>query len=506
MGRRQKQRSIARRLFTSMTLVVLCSMVLLASIFFTLAGQYTYDENLNNLNTAVERVAQVLSVAENEIEDEAMRHKIAQHASALVTEVTDAALLVADSDGKIIYVGEGVTLAGDTLSEHMQEVFRSAEKGARSSRAQSITDMDGLLEKKYYVVGSCYAGDNGESYLAVISDAGRFSGYLSDLVFSFLWAALFMFLVSAGLALITARRVSAPLTQISKAASQFGRGDFSARITVQRESNDEIAQLAQNFNTMAANLEAIDRSRQSFMGNIAHELRTPMTSIKGFVDGMLDGVIPPELYPRYLTLVSDEVARLTRLIQSMLDITKLEVGEYKVNARSYDIWETIGAVLMNSEQRLVEGRIGIGGYDPQRTLVYADSDLIYQVVFNIVDNAIKFTPEGGRIDLAVAAVKDRVHVHIRNTGEGVPAEQLPHLFERFYKGDKSRGIHSRGAGLGMHISKVLIGVSGGSIRVDSDSASWTEFSFDLPAGRPELPPPKKERTGGRLMKFRKKQQ
>lgn len=506
MGRHPKQRSITRRLFTSMTLVVLCSMGLLATVFLTLAGRYIYNENLNNLNTAVEKVGQVLSVAEDEIPDPAVRQKLAQHAAALVTEVTDAGLLVADADGKVIYASDGVSLTGDVLSEKVQEQIRSAASGDRRSRAKSITDLDGLLDKKYYVVGNCYKVEQGENFLIVLSDAGRFSGYLSDLIASFLWASLFMLLVSGGLALIMAHRVSAPLSQISKAAGQFGRGDFSARITVETGSNDEIAQLAQNFNTMAANLEAIDRSRQSFMGNIAHELRTPMTSIKGFVDGMLDGVIPPEMYPRYLGLVSDEVARLTRLIQSMLDITKLEAGEYKVNARSYDIWETIGAVLMNSEQRLVEGRIGIGGYDPQRALVYADSDLIYQVVYNIVDNAIKFTPAGGRIDLAVVTVKDRVHVHIRNTGEGVPAEQLPYLFERFYKGDKSRGLHAKGAGLGMHISKVLIGVSGGSIRVDSDSASWTEFSFDLPAGRPELPASKKERTGGRLMKFRKKQQ
>ena len=503
MGK-EKQRSIARRYFTSVTLVVLCSMVLLAGIFLTLAGQFIYNENLKNLDTAVERISQVMSVAESEIDDPAVMEKLARHAAALVTEITDAGLLVADHEGRIIYSGGDVQLQGDTLSQKTMQRFREAGSAVSRSRAQSITDLDGLLEQRYYVVGSVYTGDGGVNYLAVLSDAGRFSGYLSELVLAFMWASLLMLLISAALAVITARRVCAPLSQISKAASQFGRGDFSARITVADGSNDEISQLAQNFNTMAANLEAIDRSRQSFMGNIAHELRTPMTSIKGFVDGMLDGVIPPELYPRYLGLVSDEVARLTRLIQSMLDITKLEAGEYKVNAKNYDIWQTLGAVLMNNEQRLVEGRIGVGGYHPQRTIVYADADLIYQVVYNIVDNAIKFTPEGGRIDLNVAAVKDRVYVSIRNSGEGVPADQLPHLFERFYKGDKSRGIHAKGAGLGMHISKVLIGVSGGSIRVDSDSASWTEFTFDLPAGRPELPPPRPR--GGRLIKFRKKQQ
>ena len=325
MGK-EKQRSIARRYFTSVTLVVLCSMVLLAGIFLTLAGQFIYNENLKNLDTAVERISQVMSVAESEIDDPAVMEKLARHAAALVTEITDAGLLVADHEGRIIYSGGDVQLQGDTLSQKTMQRFREAGSAVSRSRAQSITDLDGLLEQRYYVVGSVYTGDGGENYLAVLSDAGRFSGYLSELVLAFMWASLLMLLISAALAVITARRVCAPLSQISKAASQFGRGDFSARITVADGSNDEISQLAQNFNTMAANLEAIDRSRQSFMGNIAHELRTPMTSIKGFVDGMLDGVIPPELYPRYLGLVCDEVARLTRLIQSMLDITKLEAG------------------------------------------------------------------------------------------------------------------------------------------------------------------------------------
>lgn len=503
-----KKRSLARRYFSSVTVVVLSSMILLASIFFTIASQYFRSENLGNLTAALDCVSKVLGVAEKEVPDEDFRQALVEHSADLASEITGATLLITDENGTVVYCSDELELTETKLPAQVLETIPVEESGngAGQKDLRDISDLGGTLKHRYYVAGRYYSSPvSGTCYLLALSGANRFAGYLSDLIFSFLWASMLMLLVSGLMALLTARNISAPLAQISKAADRFGKGDFSARVSVEKGGNDEVAQLAQNFNTMANSLEAIDRSRQSFMGNIAHELRTPMTSIKGFIDGMLDGVIPPEQYPRYLGLVSDEVGRLTRLIQSMLDITKLEAGEYAVNAKNYDIWETVGAVLMNNEQRLTEGHIGVVGFVPQRTLVYADPDLIYQVVYNIVDNAIKFTPPGGQITLNITAMRERVYISIRNTGEGVPAEQLPYLFERFYKGDKSRGLHASGAGLGMHISKVLIGVSGGSIRVDSDSASWTEFSFDLPQGLPELPPPRKERSGkGSLIKFRSK--
>ena len=164
----------------------------------------------------------------------------------------------------------------------------------------------------------------------------------------------------------------------------------------------EIADLARTFNTMAENIQTTDNSRGQFMGNIAHELRTPMTTIKGFVDGILDGTIPPELQNHYLQLVSEESGRLARLIQNMLDLSKLESGEYRVNARMFNIWETITGVALAAEQRINDGMIELEGLTmDDKVLVYADPDLIHQVVYNLLDNAIKFTPAGGTIRFAV---------------------------------------------------------------------------------------------------------
>ena len=177
------------------------------------------------------------------------------------------------------------------------------------------------------------------------------------------------------------------------------------------------------------------------------------------------------------------MGRLTRLIKNMLDITKLEAGEYKVNAHSYDIWQTITGVVFAAEQRIEANSIQITGFAPSKTMVYADEDLVYQVVYNLVDNAIKFCGVGGEIRFSVTQGKGFVTVAVRNTGEGIAPEALPHVFDRFYKEDKSRGLNTSGAGLGLHICKVLVNLSGGKIWAASRAGEYTEFLFTLPAGQ-----------------------
>ena len=246
-----------------------------------------------------------------------------------------------------------------------------------------------------------------------------------------------------------------------------------------------MADLARTFNTMAENIQMNDNSRGQFMGNIAHELRTPMTTIKGFIDGILDGTIPPEMQNHYLQLVSEETWRLARLIQNMLDLSKLESGEYQVNARMFNIWETLTGVALSAEQRINDGMIDIDGLTmDEKVLVYADPDLIHQVAYNLLDNAIKFTPAGGTIRFSVEKLGPEVEISIWNSGQGISPEALPYVFQRFYKEDRSRGLHARGAGLGLNICKVLVNLSGGQIRVESQQGEWCKFVFTLPTQPP----------------------
>lgn len=192
--------------------------------------------------------------------------------------------------------------------------------------------------------------------------------------------------------------------------------------------------------------------------------------------------------------MSQEVGRLTRLIQNMLDISKLEAGEYRVNAQSYDIWESITGVVFSAEQRIQNQHVEIQGLAPTRTMVYADQDLVYQVVYNILDNALKFTPEGGYIRFSVKKSGGMVTVSIRNSGQGIGADALPFVFERFYKEDKSRGLNARGSGLGLHICKILVGLSGGKIWAESEEGQWCQFNFTLPC---EAPPEQRRKQTGK---------
>ena len=221
------------------------------------------------------------------------------------------------------------------------------------------------------------------------------------------------------------------------------------------------------------------------MGNIAHELRTPMTTIKGFVDGILDGTIPPDMQNHYLQLVSEGDRPPGPAHPEHARSLKLESGEYQVNARMFNIWETLTGVALSAEQRINDGMIDLEGLTmDEKVLVYADPDLIHQVAYNILDNAIKFTPAGGTIKFHVEKLGPEVEISIWNSGQGISPEALPHVFQRFYKEDRSRGLHARGAGLGLNICKVLVNLSGGQIRVESQQGEWCQFVFTLPATPP----------------------
>ena len=322
-----------------------------------------------------------------------------------------------------------------------------------------------------------------DGYLFAASPMAALGSYMTDMLTMFGISAAVILILCSILCWVLAKRITGPIEDISEAARRLGSGDFTARAPV--DGCVELADFATTFNNMAARLQTIDNSRGQFMGNIAHELRTPMTTIKGFIDGILDGTIPPDMQNHYLQLVSEETGRLARLIQNMLDLSKLESGEYQVNARMFNIWETLTGVALSAEQRINDGMIDIDGLTmDEKVLVYADPDLIHQVAYNLLDNAIKFTPAGGTIRFGVERLGPEVEVSIWNSGQGISPEALPYVFQRFYKEDQSRGLHARGAGLGLNICKVLVNLSGGQIRVESKQGEWCRFVFTLPVQPP----------------------
>ena len=483
------RKSITTRYFYSTAILLLCSIALMGFIQLYLSMGYFRAENEATLLQTVDNTILVMKEAAGRADTENERVEDVTRGIVITSRATGTMIFFTDEQGSIILCS-----AADP-SHYLGEMLPAkAMAQARGGVYTELGTLNGLLENRCYVAGKAMLDENGQvqGYAFAASDAQTLSEYVANLLSTFILSAGLMLMVSSVLSIVLTSRMTTPLRRISDAAKKFGSGDFSARVPV--EGEDELAQLAVTFNNMAANLEKIDSSRHIFMGNIAHELRTPMTTIKGFIDGMLDGTIPPESRDHYLGIVSEEVGRLTRLIKNMLDITKLEAGEYQVNARNYDIWESITSVVFGAEQRLEANKIQISGFAPTKTMVYADEDLVYQVIYNIVDNAIKFCNVGGEIRFSVTQARGMVTVGIRNTGAGISADALPYVFDRFYKEDKSRGLNTMGSGLGLHICKVLINLSGGNIWAESKEGEYCQFNFTLPVAVQEKNKQKQTRS------------
>lgn len=490
------RKSITSRYFTTTVVILLCSILLLGTVFMVFTARYFRDENDHALAGVVNSLLQQAQMLEEGTHpfQSAVELKgvddtvVLQLAARQAAGVTGSTVFLSDAQGNVSLCSEGAECI-HRVRLPLELLREAAEKGS----ASEMGTLNGVYEGNHYTVAKPIYTHDGVLrgfVLASASDA-NLSGYLSDVFAAFFIACGVMLLVSSVLSIVLTSRMTTPLRRISDAAQSFGKGDFTVRVPV--EGDNELANLALTFNNMAQSLETIEKSRQSFMGNIAHELRTPMTTIKGFIDGMLDGVIAPEQYPHYLGIVSEEVGRLTRLIKGMLDISKLEAGETVLNAVDYDVWETLTSALFGAEQRLEASHVGILGFAPHKTLVHADPDMVYQVFYNILDNAIKFTGDGGTITLSVTESQDMVTIGVKNTGHGISAEALPYVFERFYKEDKSRGLHAAGSGLGMHISKVLVQRAGGEIWAQSVEGEYAAFYFTLPAGQDKPAPSRRRR-------------
>lgn len=281
--------------------------------------------------------------------------------------------------------------------------------------------------------------------------------------------------------LITERVIN-PLKNITKATKSFAKGDFSTRVTIY--GHDEIAELGESFNQMAESLDNLEKMRNSFLANVSHDLRTPMTTISGFIDGITSGAIPPEKHNYYLGIISDEVHRLSRLVTDLLDVSRLESGERKFTFINFDIAEMARIILISFEQKISDKRLDvIFESEEDSVFVTADKDAIHQVMYNLMHNAIKFSKEGGKLAIHISrSTNKHVRISVYNEGQGISKEELPLIFDKFYKTDKSRGLDKSGVGLGLYICQTIIKSHGEEIHAESPNESGAEFWFSLKEG------------------------
>jgi signal transduction histidine kinase len=293
-------------------------------------------------------------------------------------------------------------------------------------------------------------------------------------------------------------KIVSPLKKMSEAARSFSQGKFDVRVPV--TGNDEVAELAAAFNNMASSLEKNEETRKTFLANVSHDLRTPMTTIAGFIDNILSGAIPYEKQNYYLEIVSSEVKRLARLVNSLLDISRIQAGDRKFVKVPFDICEMSREIIISLEQRLEAKNLDVR-FEPEEDKMYvnADRDAIYQVLYNICDNAVKFSKKGGIYRISHIKRDNKIYTAVYNEGQGISKEDLPFVFDRFYKSDKSRGLDKTGVGLGLYIVKTIVNSHGEEIWVNSAAGEYCEFVFTLAPADAPAPKKKTPKTEGETL-------
>lgn len=472
------KKSLFAKYFTVCTIIILSSLIFLGSVFAILMSRYVRTEREDFLSQNVSTAVNFTVYNYQENGGRYINQRIVRQFYLSVSNTVNGIMFLTDANGNtLICTDEG--LCGH---KSIGVPAQTLEKVNSVEEYQEYGKFNGVYDKMYYTVGRAIKlNDNSAviGYLFCSISADTISSLVYKIVQMFLIACLFSVILSCIIIYVTTSYLSRPLKQMSKAAKSFGQGDFSARITY--HSSDEIGNLAKSFNQMADSLAELENTRVNFIANVSHELKTPMTTIGGFIDGILDGTIDKKDEDKYLKLVSDEIKRLSRLVRAMLNVARIEAGQTEINFTDIDIRDLVITTLFNFENVIEDKKIEVRGLEQMpKILVLGDKDLTHQIVYNLIDNAVKFCNEGGYLEFTVDTELNLAKIHIKNSGKGISRNELNHIFDRFYKTDKSRSLDKNGVGLGLHIVKSLIDMQKGTITVGSVDGQYTEFIIGLP--------------------------
>ncbi len=315
-------------------------------------------------------------------------------------------------------------------------------------------------------------------YLSALGDASNVQQYSGMLVRSLIVCLLIAVLVFMVLFHFGASRLDDQFEAVSDVTKQYAEGEFSARVELPEHA--ALYPFGCTINRMAEFIEQNESTRRNFVANVSHELRTPMTTIGGFADGILDGTIPPEQHTKYIKIIAEEIHRLRTLVNSMLNLTKFEAGEMALRLTNVDISKLLIKTVLMFEKRINDKHVDVEGLEDISLTIKADEDLIFQVMYNLIENAVKFVNEGGTISFAVREERGKAYITFKNTGEGLADDELPKIFDRFYKTDTSRSQDKTGLGLGLSIARKIVHLHSGHIVVRSVKGEYTLFEVQLP--------------------------
>ena len=460
--------------------MVLLTLVLLGTVFFSLSYNYARGQKTDEL---LERAQVVSRLSVRYLEsghyltmEELRQDQVFQQLAATAAMISDMDILVCDEEGHVL-LSTDETMEGQSITIPEGVMSAVLEQGTWAGRSR----LDQLYESKRFVggvsvvspttgkvLGSVFTVSSGDTVDALWR---TFAGLL-------VMTALVVLMISFVATSVTTMRQIKPIREMAQATRCYAEGDFDLRMN-DYGRDDEIGELAASFNNMAERLQQTERQRREFIANISHELKTPMTTIAGYTDGILDGTIPPENEKQYLQIIANESRRLSRLVRRMLDVSQLQAMDPLRNGNHFDICESMRRVLISMEKKINDRHLDVEADIPDEPiLVLGDNDMITQVLYNLLENAAKFAREGSTLYLGVTMMDGKARVTVRNVGDTIPAEELPLLFERFHKSDKSRSEDKDGYGLGLYIVKTILQQHKEDISVTSENGVTT-FTFSL---------------------------
>ena len=454
--------------------MVLLTLLLLGVSFYGLSYNDTVAERRSEMRQHAELIANMSGdylASNGQTQSPSLQNLV-----ALAAGLTKADFLLCNQEGYALLTSDQ-RLGGKVVS--VPQDIQDAILGDQGFY-QGRSSIGGAYDLKQFVVGVPVTREDGSTVgmvLAVMDARSLMSMWRSFIGLFFMTSAIIL-LISFVASSLTSMRQIQPIREMARATRAYAAGNFDVRMQ-DTGRNDEIGELAASFNNMADSLAETERQRSDFIANISHELKTPMTTIAGYTDGILDGTIPPEKEKKYLQIISDESRRLSRLVRRMLDVSQLQAIDPLREGKHFDICESMRRVLISMERKITDRNLDVEADIPEEPiLVLGDKDMITQVIYNLLENATKFAREGSTLYLGVTTIDGKARVTVRNEGDTIPAEELPLLFERFHKSDKSRSEDKDGYGLGLYIVKTILEQHKEKISVTSEDGV-TAFSFSL---------------------------
>lgn len=470
--------NLFRRQFLLTAGLILLSFILLAVSFTALSYRYMVREKKESMEENVSYAASMTQVILQRGFDPA-EDAFPIYGPAL-SHISDSDLVLCDASGTVLrYIADGAddldyvgsTISSDVTSQMIQNGIYSG-----------MSDL-GIYSGVHFAAGAPIflqtgQGDSMQYFIFMTASATDLVVLWKSLATLFFFVAVIVMCVACIACSIFSMQQVKPLREMADAVRRFGMGEYDVRVD-DTGHKDEIGDLASAFNAMADSLANSEKRRQEFVANISHELKTPMTTISGFTNGILDGTIPPEKVNDSLQVISSETARLSRLVRRMLDVSALQARESVQSQMEFDISETMVQVMISLEGKIKNRQLDMDVHIPDDPVrVWGDPDGITQVCYNLLDNAAKFAAPGTAIAVTITTKGTKAYISVKNQGETIPPDELNMIFDRFHKSDRSRSIDKEGVGLGLYIVKTILNNHKENITVTSKDGV-TEFIFTL---------------------------